>query len=205
MSGAKRVAVYGGSFCPPHLGHLLAATYALGYGLDEVWVFPVYQHRFAKPLQADFATRLRWCAQTFAPLGPRVVIRDDERELVRAGGTGATIHLVQHLQQKHPDVRLRLLVGTDVLAERQRWLQWDELAQLAPPLVLPRAGAAVDSGFVGEVLPLAVGDVSSTLLRERLGQRLPVHGWLAAAVADDPVLRAAFAAPADESQLQDPP
>lgn len=193
MSSGKRIAVYGGSFCPPHLGHLLAATYALGYGLDEVWVFPVYQHRFAKPLQADFTTRLRWCAQTFAPLGERVVVRDDERQLVRAGGTGATLHLLHHLQRHHPDHRFRLLVGADVLAERQRWLQWDELAQLAPPLVLPRADCAVDSGFVGEVLPLAVCKVSSTQLRARLQQRLPVTGWLAADVAADPALHQAFA------------
>lgn len=198
MTQRKRVALYGGSFCPPHLAHLLAATYALGYGLDEVWVLPVYEHRLGKPMAADFATRLRWCQQTFAPLGDRVQVRDDERALARAGGTGATLHLVEHLRRQHPEVSLRLLIGSDIVAERKRWLRWDELEQLAPPLVIPRAGAPLDPQFFGEVLPLPLCDVSSTMLRQRLVQRLPVRGWLSAAVAADPALVAAFAHPAAE-------
>jgi nicotinate-nucleotide adenylyltransferase len=184
----RQVALYGGSFCPPHVAHLLAASYALATGLDEVWVAPVYAHRFDKPLLAPFAKRVQWCQQTFAQLGSRVTVLSTERELAIAGGTGATLDLVRHLQHQHPDVRLRLLVGSDVLADRLRWHRWHELEQLAPPLVIPRPGKPVPADFAGEVLPLSLADVSSSDLRERLQQRLDLRGWLHADVARDPDL-----------------
>ena len=63
-----RVALFGGSFNPPHYGHVLAAHYALmRYGVDEVWVLPVLDHPYDKDL-APFEQRLDWCRRAFEHL-----------------------------------------------------------------------------------------------------------------------------------------
>ncbi len=107
----RRVAVFGGSFNPPHVGHLLGVVYALSTApIDEVLVVPVYQHPFAKHL-ATFADRLELCRLAFGWL-PRVSISTVEEEL---GGESRTLRTLEHLGATLPDVSLRLLVGADVL------------------------------------------------------------------------------------------
>src|SRR5207245_3074255 len=56
------IALFGGSFDPPHVGHLLAAAYVLAVEpIDELWLVPVYQHPFAKPLVASYEHRVALC------------------------------------------------------------------------------------------------------------------------------------------------
>ena len=56
-----QVALLGGSFNPPHVGHLLAAQYVRAtQGVDEVWLMPAYRHPFGKALES-FEHRVRMC------------------------------------------------------------------------------------------------------------------------------------------------
>lgn len=78
-NSGTRVAVFGGSFNPPHVGHVLGVVYALSTApIDEVLVVPVYRHPFAKPL-APFADRLEMCRLALGWL-PRVTISRVEEE-----------------------------------------------------------------------------------------------------------------------------
>jgi nicotinate-nucleotide adenylyltransferase len=187
--GATRVAIFGGSFNPPHIGHVLGVVYALSTApIDEVLVVPVYQHPFAKDL-APFADRLELCRLALGWL-PHVTISTVEEEL---GGESRTLRTVEHLRAAHPDRALRLLVGADVLGDLPKWHRWDRIAELAPPLVLGRSGVApreADVTWVG-----ATGDeppapilprVSSTQIRDALaaGDVDAVRGLVPAAVVD---------------------
>ena len=97
-SATPRVAVFGGSFNPPHVGHVLGVVYALSTApIDEVLVVPVYQHPFAKDL-APFADRLAMCRLAFGWL-PRVTVSTVEEEL---GGESRTLRTVEHLRADHP-------------------------------------------------------------------------------------------------------
>ena len=67
-----RVALFGGSFNPPHVAHQLAALYVLETApVDELWFVPAFEHAFGKPL-APFDDRLAMCELAAAALGPRV-------------------------------------------------------------------------------------------------------------------------------------
>ncbi|MGK3995362.1 nicotinate (nicotinamide) nucleotide adenylyltransferase [Sorangium sp. So ce1024] len=146
--GARRVAIFGGSFNPPHVAHVLAATYALSVApIDEVLVVPVYRHPFAKEL-APFEHRLAMCHLALGWL-PGVSVSTVEREL---GGESLTLRTLEHLAAEHPDWAMRLLVGADVLPDLPRWHRFDRIEQIAPPIVLGRSGfdASVVAAHPGE-------------------------------------------------------
>lgn len=153
------VAFFGGSFNPPHIGHVLAVTYVLAtQPLDEVLVVPCFRHPFAKKL-ATFEHRFAMCELAMGWL-PRTTISRVELEL---GGESRTLRTIEHLRAMDPDRELRLVVGADVLTQRDRWLGFETLQKIAPFIVLGRAGIEVP-GAPQAVLP----DVSSTTVREAL-------------------------------------
>ena len=157
MSGVT-VALFGGSFNPPHVGHVLAVAYALSVGLVErVLVVPVFEHALGKRL-APFPHRLAMSERAFAWL-PGVEVSRIEEHL---GAPSRTLRTIQALEVEHPEWRLRLLVGSDITGELEKWHAFHEIARRAPPLILPRAGASEAGG------PPLLPEVSSTRVRQLL-------------------------------------
>jgi len=154
------VALLGGSFNPPHLGHLLAAHVVRALEpVDQVWFVPAARHPFGKPLIA-FEHRLAMC---------ELMCRDDAGWLMASeiegslGGAGYTVDTLRALHARWPRRRWTLVVGSDVVAELPKWHEVDEIRRLARILVLNRAGHSTP-GAVGP--PLA--KVSSTEVRAAL-------------------------------------
>jgi nicotinate-nucleotide adenylyltransferase len=157
----RELAVLGGSFDPPHVGHVLLAAYVLSVSeAERVLVAPVFQHALGKVL-SPFEHRLRMCELAFADLA-RVEVAATEREL---GGVSRTLRLLQAVRERHPDHTLRLVVGSDILGETARWHAFDEVCALAPLLVVGRAGFPAPSGST-----VTLPEVSSTELRRKLAQ-----------------------------------
>jgi nicotinate-nucleotide adenylyltransferase len=166
----SRVAVFGGSFNPPHVGHVLACALILSVEeVDRVLVVPTYVHPFAKPL-APFEDRATMCELAMAWM-PGVEVSRVEAEL---GGESRTLRTLETLARAHPDWKLRLIIGADILAEAPRWFGFDAITKLAPPIVLGRAGVAAIGGAhdsaIGGAHDSAVGpallpEVSSTQVR----------------------------------------
>lgn len=170
-----RLAIFGGSFNPPHLAHQMAALGALEIGaVDEVWVVPTFQHAFGKEL-APFTDRVQMCRLMAAPLGPRVAVSTVEAEI---GGESRTLRTLERVAGLLPEAELRLLIGADILDETESWYRWSDVARRAPPLVFGRAGYA-GSARCDLVLP----DISSTEVRRRIAAGESVAGLLPQAVA----------------------
>jgi nicotinate-nucleotide adenylyltransferase len=159
----RRIALYGGSFNPPHVAHQLACAYVLATArprVDRLWMVPTYKHPFDKQL-APYEDRLAMCRLAAEPFGGRVEVSEIEAEL---GGESYTLKTVQAIRSAQPDARVSVVIGADLLAERERWHGFEELRALVDFLVLGRAG------FVSkEALELALPEVSSTEVRRRLG------------------------------------
>jgi nicotinate-nucleotide adenylyltransferase len=158
-----RVALFGGSFNPPHVGHLLCAAYVIATAeVDELWVIPCFRHPFDKRLE-PFDDRFEMCRRTMAPLGGSITISPVEQEL---GGESKTLITVKHLADRHPEHSFRLVVGSDILREREKWFGWPDIERLAPPIYVAREGY---DGAETAGLP-RLPSVSSTDVRARLAR-----------------------------------
>jgi nicotinate-nucleotide adenylyltransferase len=153
----KSVAIYGGSFDPPHISHVLAAVYALKIGeFERVFVVPVFEHAFHKQLTV-FEHRFRMCQLAFAGIAG-IEVSSVEHDLATPS---LTVRTLEHLATQHPDWSMRLLVGSDVLGETAKWHAFDRVSELAPPYVVARPGYEHPDSRAA-LLP----DVSSTRIRE---------------------------------------
>lgn len=155
-----RVAVFGGSFNPPHVAHVLACALVLSVeDVDRLLVVPAYRHPFAKAL-ASFEDRATMCELAMAWM-PRVEVSRVEEAL---GGESRTLRTLESLSRAQPDWRLRLVIGADILTEAPRWFGFDVIEKLAPPIVLGRAG------FSAPGAPALLPEVSSTQVRAAIAR-----------------------------------
>jgi nicotinate-nucleotide adenylyltransferase len=156
------VALIGGSFNPPHVGHLLAAHFVRATTTcDQVWLVPSFRHPFGKPL-VDFQHRAAMCRMLCDDASGWLGVSEAEREL---GGDGRTVDLLEHLAAAHPGTRFTLVIGSDILADLPHWKDVARIEALVRVLVLNRAGHPSPRAFGP---PLA--EVSSTHVRELLAR-----------------------------------
>jgi len=180
-----RVALFGGSFNPPHVAHQLAALYVLETAaVDELWFVPAYEHAFGKPL-APFDDRLAMCELAAAALGPRVRVDDVERAI---GGRSLTLRTVRRLAELHPEHAFSLVIGGDVAGEVAGWYRGDELARTIPFIIVGRPGSAA--------APVVMPDVSSTAVRAALAAGRPVDALVPRAVLDYVMQKGLYKEPA---------
>ena len=156
----KRIALYGGSFNPPHICHLLTVTYALECNLcDEVWLIPVFRHAFGKQ-SAPYEVRRSLCEALLEPFADRARVCDIERE---AGGVSRSIDTLQALRARYPQYEFSLLLGSDLRAELPRWKESERLQKMARIIWIGRSGADAHPDDA-----ILLPDVSSTQVRELL-------------------------------------
>jgi nicotinate-nucleotide adenylyltransferase len=169
-----RVALFGGSFNPPHVAHQLVALYVLEtQAVDELWMVPCWKHPFDKALAA-YDDRRAMCELAAAALGARVRISDCERDL---GGESRTLRTVKALQGRHPEHTFAVVIGADLEPEVASWHGAEELRRLVPFIVVGRGGFG---GGDGPAMPA----VSSREIRERLAAGRPVDALLPRSVLD---------------------
>ena len=182
-----RVAIFGGSFNPPHRGHLNSALYASRQLQPDVFLVIPDCRPPHKSLEAGSPTpeeRLELCRRCFSSV-PNAEISDIE---IRRGGKSYTADTVKALLQTYPDAEFFLLLGTDMLLDLGRWYQAEFIMQhvtIAPfqrcPEELPYIEAKTEElsrrfGARSEIirsepLPAASTDIR-TMLREREGVSL---------------------------------
>jgi nicotinate-nucleotide adenylyltransferase len=170
----KVVAVFGGSFNPPHVAHQMVCLYVLEtQGVDEIILVPTFRHPFEKQL-APFPDRVEMCRRLTLPFGGRATVSTIEEEL--GGEASLTLVTLQALAARLTGCALRLVIGADILRERDKWYRWADIEALAPPIVVGRPGHPVD-----DAPELAA--ISSTEVRARLAAGRPVDAWIPRQVA----------------------
>lgn len=175
------VALFGGSFNPPHVAHALVALYVLETApVDVVWFVPTWKHAFGKDL-APYDDRVAMCELAAAPLGARAQVSRVEAEVAAArGGESRTLYTLEHLAVTHPDHAFRLVVGADILHETAKWHRWDEVCRRAPLIVIGRGGVEAPEGAT--ITELTMPEVSSTDVRRRLGAGEDASGLVSKSV-----------------------
>lgn len=173
------VALFGGVFNPPHLGHVLMAQQTLDFaGVDEVWFLPNFGQQPPKEGVAPVSDRL---AMTRLLAVPNT--RVSTIEIDHALG-GNTIDLLPHLPAGH---EYAFLIGSDQLPKFTGWGKWEELLGRMKFLVFPRLGHPVEPLYknmsvVADEL-LITTDISSTKIRERVKAGLSIDQFVPGKVA----------------------
>lgn len=179
-----RIGLLGGSFDPPHVGHLLAASDAFeALELDRLVFIPAA----VQPLKADRTTaaakqRLAM-TKMLAGSDPRFDV--DSIEIDR-GGLSYTVDTLTALTLRWPSATLFWLVGADIVSSFGQWRQPERIVELATVVVLQRAGESAGGTLPAGMrcLPTRRIDVSSTEIRQRVREGRSVRGFVPDAVAE---------------------
>jgi nicotinate-nucleotide adenylyltransferase len=192
-----RVGVFGGTFDPPHVGHLLVAADAVEkLSLDRLVLIPAgTQPLKVGAIAVGAESRL---AMTRLLVGDDPRFEVDPIEIER-GGLSFMVDTLGALTARWHGAELFLLVGADVLGSFDRWRDPARVRELATLVVLTRAGAdAADAAEVAQSggtdhaliggpplrLPTRRVDVSSTEIRARVRAGLSIRGFVPESVAD---------------------
>ena len=181
-----RLALFGGSFDPPHLGHLAFARLALdALDPDELrWMPAGRQWQKPDQVMAPGADRVEMLRRLIGG-EPRFAI--DERELHRRGPS-FTADTLREFAAEHPGAELMFLIGQDQYARLTTWYRAEVVVELATLVVVPRAGEAVVTppGMPPHrlrVLDLPDTPISSTAVRGAVARGEDISPLVGAEVA----------------------
>lgn len=185
----------GGTFNPPHNGHLSLAKHALAeLELDHVLLVPSHTPPH-KPTQADSATPQERLAMCELAAEPAQGVSACALE-VRRGGASYTVDTLSEVHDARPDADLTLIMGADVALTLPSWRRPGSLLELAS-IAVARRGGSENGGALPELVESLAGsgarisilemppiEVSSSLVRERAAAGLPIDGLVPKAVAE---------------------
>jgi nicotinate-nucleotide adenylyltransferase len=161
-----RIGVFGGSFDPVHMGHLIVAQEAaIRLGLDQVRLVPAGRQPFKRAgLAASAADRLAMVR--LAVEGDARLVADDRE--IRRPGPSYTIDTLRELAEEHAAAALCLLIGADAAGDFPEWRDADAIPSLATVVVLTRPGMTVpEHPLIGQTLEVPAIGISATDVRAR--------------------------------------
>ena len=182
MSKIKKVGIYGGTFSPPHIGHVSAAKAFIDQeALDELIIMPTYlsPHKelsgSVTPMQ-----RLEMCRLSFSNIDGASV---SDREIVRKGKSYTYLTLSEMISEKS-DIRPIFLCGTDMILTFDKWYRFEDIFKMADiiyirrendELITEQINAKTDEyinkyGAVVRELKTEPINISSTELREMISR-----------------------------------
>jgi nicotinate-nucleotide adenylyltransferase len=176
------VGILGGSFDPPHIGHLLVArqTHEIMH-LDEVWFMPYFSHAWDKSI-TDASERL---AMTKLLVEKGIRVSDEE---VKQSKKNYCIDTVRIIRSRYSH-NFYWIVGSDIVPEFPRWKDPEALAQEVSFYIFPRNGHPMPAVLPKNCTPVVSPDlvttnISSTIVRNRLQKGLSVIGLIPDAVLE---------------------
>lgn len=182
-----RLGIFGGSFDPPHIGHLLVADDAWAQlALDRLVFVPAATQPLKVGRAAASAAHRLAMTRLLVEGDPRFEVSTVE---VEREGLSFTVDTLDHFAAAHAGAERFLLLGADVLATFAHWREPERILALARPVILERAGderprlpAGMDGGSLHRLATRRI-DVSSTEIRDRVREGKPIRGFVTDNVA----------------------
>jgi nicotinate-nucleotide adenylyltransferase len=180
-----KLGLFGGSFDPVHLGHLLVAQAAVEeLGLDRLYFIPAAQSPF-KPENQHLPAAERLRLLRLALTG-QTKYEVDEQEIKRRG-ISYTVDTLRNYARCYPEAELCYLIGADNVANLPKWREAAELARLAEFVAIPRpseSAVVFPAPFCGRMLKGFPLGVSSSQIRDRVKAGQPIDHLVPPAVAE---------------------
>jgi nicotinate-nucleotide adenylyltransferase len=184
----ERIGILGGTFDPPHLGHLALAYDALEQmAIDRVLLIPAARQPLKATVEMSSAEDRVAMSAHLAALDPRIVV---DRVEVDRGGLSFMVDTVRTLRARHPQAQFVLVMGEDTAATLPQWKEPEALAALVQVAIAVRGeepsrnARSLPRGFDARWLTARRIDLSASELRSRVRAGQTIRGLVPDAVAD---------------------
>ena len=162
----KKVCIFGGTFNPPHIGHLIMANEVYhALDIEEIRFMPN-----AKPPHKESSNvvsgeqRLRMLELAIADF-PYFKVESYE---IEKGGISYTYDTMAELQKREPDTHFSFLIGGDMIAYLDKWAKIDQLSKNVELIGVGRPGFITETKYPVAMVEAPLIDLSSTMLRNRI-------------------------------------
>lgn len=189
-----KIAILGGSFDPPHLGHFSIALQVQELlQMDEIWLMPARHHPFQRNLSS---VDIRHTMTSFLETD-KIKVSDYE---IQRDKTSYTIDTLNGLKDQHPNNDFYWITGSDQLEHFQKYKYWQEIITKHNLIIFPREwmlpqlNDIVKEKLLLKTIPenvivlqsesLILSNISSTKMRERVRNALPIHYFVPEKVAE---------------------
>ncbi|PIY69045.1 nicotinate (nicotinamide) nucleotide adenylyltransferase [Candidatus Roizmanbacteria bacterium CG_4_10_14_0_8_um_filter_39_9] len=189
------IAILGGAFDPPHIGHFLVASQVKEMlKMDEVWLMPCYSYfpefpvKFARITQPEDRLNMVQMFGDYACLSARQRLRTSDFEF-KFNQKSRTIDTMRLLEKKYPQHSFSWIIGSDTLPTFQLWNEWQSLVKDHNLIIFPRdtdfktlerrVKKAFDISKISSNISIIEGDVivsniASTHIRNRIRENKPI-------------------------------
>ncbi|WP_156291131.1 nicotinate-nucleotide adenylyltransferase [Oceanobacillus salinisoli] len=166
----KRVGILGGTFDPPHLGHLLIAEEVrISLQLEEIWFIPTYtppHKNESKTSAMDRRNMLELAIRS------NTYFKLNTMEMERTGKS-YTIDTIKTLKNQHPEHEFFFIIGADMVEYLPHWHKIEELMELIQFVGVQRSGYKLNTTYPIMEVDIPLIDISSSMLRGRLRKQEP--------------------------------
>ncbi|ALC81695.1 MULTISPECIES: nicotinate-nucleotide adenylyltransferase [Bacillus] len=169
----KKIGIFGGTFDPPHNGHLLMANEVLHrLCLDEVWFLPnqIPPHKQEEKF-SDSGHRIEMLKLAIES-NPSFKLQLIEME---RPGPSYTYDTMVLLKEKYPDYQFYFIIGADMVEYLPKWHKIDELLEIVQFTGVKRIGFHMDTPYPVRFVDVPEFEVSSTMIRDRVDKNEPIN------------------------------
>jgi nicotinate-nucleotide adenylyltransferase len=177
-----KVGILGGTFDPPHYGHLLIANEVLSkLNLDEVWFMPNQEPPHKKKSESvENQERLQMLELS---IKGNEAFKIEKIELERSG-LSFTVDTMRILNEMYPNHKFYFIIGADMIEYLPKWHKIDELIELVQFVGVERPEYSSKTDYPITYVDVPAIDVSSSMIRKRVQQGMTVRYLLPDPVID---------------------
>lgn len=175
MQARRKIGLLGGTFDPPHKGHLNIAKEALQQlALDEVWLIPTYEPPHKEGAATSGCDRLKMVERMIEPYD---CLKVKSIELERKGKS-YTIDTINTLKKRYPDVSFYFIIGADQVNTLDQWYRIEDLVKKVTFVGVERPGVLWEEKLPVQKIQAIHMDVSSTEVRQKIKEAKSVDGLI---------------------------
>lgn len=177
-----KVGILGGTFDPPHYGHLLIANEVLSeLNLDEIWFMPNQEPPHKK--KSDSVENTDRLQMLELSIEGNSAFKIEKIELERSGPS-FTVDTMKILNEQFPNHQFYFIIGADMIEYLPKWHKIDELIELVQFVGVQRPEYSSETDYPIHYVDIPAFEVSSSMIRKRVNQGMTVRYLLPDRVID---------------------
>lgn len=183
VSKSEKIGIFGGTFNPPHLGHLIMAEQVKEQlDLDKILFMPTAEPPHSSMDKETISSDVRVEMLELALMDNPGF--DLELYEVKRGGKNYSFDTMKALTDLYPGVEFYFIIGGDMIVDLPTWYRIDELAELVQFVGIERPGYIAESDYPIIMVDTTVTDISSSIIRDKVSRDCSIKYLVPAAVKE---------------------